>query len=116
MVCLHREPALPTQNLSLVGDSPSDSILVGRISSGVGAWRRHVGFHQARPGDVALHALSDMWGCGGNRFLYPVQPALLCMTSWLSDRTGLRASMLLVYGCVVLADLIFVFYRWDTGP
>lgn len=27
---------------------------------------------------------------------------------WLSDRTGLRAAMLLVYGCVVLAALIFV--------
>ena len=27
---------------------------------------------------------------------------------WLSDRTGLRAAMLLVYGCVVMAALIFV--------
>ena len=27
---------------------------------------------------------------------------------WLSDRTGLRAAMLLVYGCVVTAALIFV--------
>lgn len=35
---------------------------------------------------------------------------------WLSDRTGLRAAMLLVYGCVVLAALIFVIHPAGYWP
>ncbi|ERI52127.1 hypothetical protein N878_00915 [Pseudomonas sp. EGD-AK9] len=33
---------------------------------------------------------------------------LVVIVGWLSDRTGLRAAMFLVYGCVVMAALIFV--------
>ncbi len=35
---------------------------------------------------------------------------------WLSDRIGLRAAMLLVYACVVLAALIFVVYPTGYWP
>ncbi|MGZ7456934.1 MFS transporter [Pseudomonas sp. Ma2-10] len=35
---------------------------------------------------------------------------------WLSDRTGLRTAMLLVYVCVVLAALIFVFFPTGYWP
>jgi predicted MFS family arabinose efflux permease len=35
---------------------------------------------------------------------------------WLSDRTGLRAAMLLVYGCVVTAALIFVIHPSGYWP
>ena len=35
---------------------------------------------------------------------------------WLSDRTGLRAAMLLVYGCVVTAALIFVVHPSGHWP
>ncbi|MDF5890313.1 MFS transporter [Pseudomonas syringae pv. syringae] len=35
---------------------------------------------------------------------------------WLSDKTGLRAAMLLVYVCVILAALIFVFYPIGYWP
>ncbi len=38
------------------------------------------------------------------------------VVSWLSDRTGLRTAMLLVYGCVVTAALIFVLHPYGYWP
>jgi MFS family permease len=35
---------------------------------------------------------------------------------WISDRTGLRAAMLLVYGCVVMASLIFATHPSGYWP
>jgi predicted MFS family arabinose efflux permease len=38
------------------------------------------------------------------------------VVGWLSDRTGLRTAMLLVYGCVVTAALIFVAHPYGYWP
>ncbi|WP_167362837.1 MULTISPECIES: MFS transporter [Pseudomonas] len=38
------------------------------------------------------------------------------VVGWLSDRTGLRAAMLLVYSCVVTAALIFVVHPYGYWP
>lgn len=38
------------------------------------------------------------------------------IVGWLSDRTGLRAAMLLVYGCVITSALIFVVHPTGYWP
>jgi len=38
------------------------------------------------------------------------------VVGWLSDRTGLRAAMLLVYGCVITSALIFVVHPTGYWP